>query len=347
MLEKNIEKQTIRDKIQDIKDFIEEKDILIILDNIGYCDGFRENREGMEFSTSLCHNGCNFNLQYFSSTKLFHCRSECNKSYDIFSIVQNKLNLTIIETIDHISDIIGYSYEDRKKRSEIFDVVKEIRLLKANKQEKIKENIIYPESILDQYYINPVQQWLDEGISEESQRVFEVGLSLVDKRIIVPHRKWDTGELIGVVGRTIRDNYKQLKIAKWLPVYHVYNTLNIFGLWNNYNYVVESGEIIIVESEKTPMLARSMGINNVCAISGHDISQEQIKILAKLGVKVIIGMDKDVSTKMVLKKIKPLSLITNTYLIETQICKQLDEKDSPFDKGFEVFQQLYDKRREV
>ena len=48
-----------------------------------------------------------------------------------------------------------------------------------------------------------------------------------------------------------------------------------------------------MESEKSPIKARIMGINNVCATSGHNISPIKVKILIRMGLDVVIAYDKD------------------------------------------------------
>ena len=337
---------------QAVLDYLTEDNVNIVLDSIGYTDDYKQNRDGLLLNTSLCHNGSHYNLQFNEDSKLFFCYSECSRAYTIFQLVQRRFNIDYPDAIEYVAELLGYEHDDTKERSDIYDTLKHIKSVtkrtKVIKEEKV--NKVLPESILDQFYFQPYSIWTDEGISPEVQNIFEVGISLDDKRVILPHRHWETGQLIGIVGRTLRSNWQELDIGKWMPIYHFYHNLNIFGLWNNKKHVIEQKEIILVESEKTPMLAKSMGINNVCAISGHSsFSNEQIKILSNLalkGVKVVIAMDKDVKMKYVKSMAKKISLIAPTYIIDTN-CKKLGDKDSPFDKGIDVFNSLYQKREQV
>lgn len=339
---------------QAVMDILDEHNVNIILDSLGYSEEYRHNKDGILLNTSLCHHGTHYNLQFFSDSKLFFCYSECRKHYTIFQLVQQRFKIDYPEAISYVAELLGYEHDDTKERSGIYDTFKEIKSFTKGKQistkSKEKENNFLPEAILEQFYFQPYSKWTEEGILPEVQKLFEVGLSIDDKRVIVPHRHWKEGHLIGVVGRTLRDNWEELRIGKWMPMYYFYNNLNIFGLWQNKKDILEKKEIILVESEKTPMLARSMGINNVGAISGHNpLSKEQIKILSILalqGVKVVIGMDKDVPMQYVKSMAKKLSITIPTYVIDTN-CKQLKSKDSPFDEGLDIFKKLYENKIEI
>lgn len=108
-----------------------------------------------------------------------------------------------------------------------------------------------------------------------------------------------------------------------------------------------SGEIILTESEKSPMKARAMGINNVCALSGHRLSDTQKGILASLGVKIIVALDKDIDWKVIKNEFGELSYFMDVYVLPSYISGYLGDKDSPFDKTREVFEELYKNKRRL
>ena len=209
------------------------------------------------------------------------------------------------------------------------------------------ENKVYPEQSLNQFIINPVQLWIDDGINYEAQQKFEVGYSIDDERIIVPHRQWDTGNVIGVMGRTTNINYDKLGIPKWYPLFDFNKNYNLYGFWQNKNAILNTKEVILMESEKSPLKGCSMGINNICATSGKSISPIQMKILIKMGVDVVIGFDKDVDVKKVKAEADKLKHYLKVSIINTESCEKLNKKDAPIDQGIKLFKELYNNRIQV
>ena len=58
---------------QAVIDYLNEDNVRIVLDSIGYTDDYRQNRDGLLLTTSLCHNGDHYNLQFNEDSKLFFC----------------------------------------------------------------------------------------------------------------------------------------------------------------------------------------------------------------------------------------------------------------------------------
>lgn len=314
---------------------------------LGHVDPPIENSQGYRFSTLLCHEGDNYNLQYYEEDKHFHCFSECNRNYSIYDLIMYNTGCDFYQSVQFVASVIGLTKENLENLQQLEDWGTLESHSKKNNKRKKRKNIIYPESILNQFYLTSYYGWVQEGISPEVQKEFEVGLSLDECRVIVPHRTWDTGKLIGVVGRTLDPQWKKKKIPKWLPLYDFYTSLNVFGLWQNFGAVMRKNEIILTESEKTPMLAKSYGIDNVCALSGKDLSDEQLEIIKQLNVKVVLALDKDVDDEHIKKVVNKIKGELSVSVIYSRHCNSLDDKDSPFDKGREVFERLYANRVRV
>lgn len=87
------------------------------------------------------------------------------------------------------------------------------------------------------------------------------------------------------------------------------------------------------------------GINNCAAICTSHINDEQLKTLIQMKLNVIVAFDKDKQKEIKNNyMIKKLSRFCKTYMIY-DYNDLLDEKDSPVDKGLEVWKKLYNKKR--
>ena len=112
---------------------------------------------------------------------------------------------------------------------------------------------------------------------------------------------------------------------------------------------------IIFESEKSCLLYKSyFGIENDISVAccGSNISAYQINLLKKLGVdEIIIAFDREGEKDDKKKYVSKFYRLNNKFKNEVNISfiydkdgKYLDYKDSPIDKGKEVFLKLFKER---
>lgn len=94
------------------------------------------------------------------------------------------------------------------------------------------------------------------------------------------------------------------------------------------------------------MKAESMGFLNTVSIGTNHINKYLLPKILSLQCDVVIAFDKDVLLKDIIKQCKALSKFTNTYYIYDKD-GLLDGKDSPVDKGFGVFLDLYDNKKRI
>ena len=109
--------------------------------------------------------------------------------------------------------------------------------------------------------------------------------------------------------------------------------------------IQKSKEIILFEGCKSVLIADTWGIHNTAAILTSHLSTNQFKILIKLGYDVVFALDKDVNV-LLDKNIQKLKQYIGVYYIQDRQ-GLLDSKDSPVDKGAEVFKQLFDNRKRL
>jgi len=116
----------------------------------------------------------------------------------------------------------------------------------------------------------------------------------------------------------------------------------IYGLFENLEEIKRKREVILFEGCKSVLMADTWGVRNTGALLTSHLNPQQMKLLAKLGVRVVFALDKEVRIRDD-HNIEKLKQYTNVeYLWDRQ--DLLDDKDSPVDKGLEVFRQLYEQR---
>ena len=88
------------------------------------------------------------------------------------------------------------------------------------------------------------------------------------------------------------------------------------------------------------MIADSWGIRNTGALLTSHLSQFQMKILAKLGVRVVFALDKEVIIRDDPNIARLKRYVEVRYYFDKN--NLLDDKDSPVDKGEAIFRSLYE-----
>lgn len=217
-----------------------------------------------------------------------------------------------------------------------------LQSVKKNREEVhyILENSVYPKTILNNYGVIPYKKWLDEGISCKTQKEFGVGIDVISDRVTFPVFN-KSNELIGVKGRycgkdkNIEDRYK------YLYLYPCNKSVEFFNLNRALPYIKDKKEVIVVEGAKTIMYLSQWGFKNSISIEGDSLSDAQIKILKQLGIstKFIFAWDKDKDAKFIKNELDRLKGRLKYSIYDKG--NLLSDKDSPCDKGIEIWNNLY------
>ena len=200
-----------------------------------------------------------------------------------------------------------------------------------------------PANVMDQYDPDPekVKLWRDEGISDEALEKFQVRYDGVTNSIVYPIRNPDS-TIVNIGSRTLDPKYKEKGIPKYIYKYK-WGTINtIYGLAENKESVLQKREIILFEGAKSVMKAWAWGYDNCGAILTSHLSQNQLRILLKLGVNVVFALDSDVDIRKD-HNIEKLRHYCNVFYLRDRD-HLLNDKDSPVDRGKDVFQTLYEGR---
>lgn len=202
----------------------------------------------------------------------------------------------------------------------------------------------------DKYSKELPQEWLDEGISADTMKLFDIRIDKELNRIVYPVRD-TSGNLINIKGRTRDPEYKKLGVPKYIFYYSLGTMDYLQSLEITLPYVKYRKEVIIFEGIKSVMKAFDYGSKNSVSAEKHSLTDEQIKLLIKLGFDVVFCYDSDVSYSdpKIQENIKMLKHFVNVYVVEDKnnLLGGFEEKNAPVDCGKDVWLQLYRSKRKV
>lgn len=221
---------------------------------------------------------------------------------------------------------------------------KEIKrfLPKINKEKEAKYKNL-GDNYMDVFEVDwsKTKPWLDEGISLEAMKLFQVRYDPIGNRIVFPIRLID-GTIINVSGRTLDPQYKEHGLRKYTYYFPLGKFDTIYGFYENASEILEKNEIILFEGAKSVMKAWGWGVRNAAALCTSRMNTYQFIILLKLGVRVVVALDSEVRPKddeniARLRRYLPVEIVYNKDGL-------LEEKMAPVDAGKEVWDKLYEAR---
>ncbi|GAA4879232.1 toprim domain-containing protein [Paenibacillus vulneris] len=322
------------------------EDILIAL-------GCHNIRKGRTFYTASNPDGdapSAINVSLDTLRVLNHTRPDFPEKADIIDLVEYISKLYFSQAIYWICKVCGYDYYQQEEyKKEIIEdpcllVLDQIEPKNSNHGHDDSPLRKLDESILNEYVTLPYEEWIiKEEITPYVQNMFQIGFSIRDNCITIPIRD-ELGNLVGVKGRTILD-YVKLKTSKYWYPYPTPKSHILYGLDKALPYIKELKEVIVYEAEKSVLKSFSYGFCNAVSIGGHDLSQQQVLKLEKLGVNVILAFDKNVSNDEWRREINKFLLKERLYVIYEKKNSILGEKDAPIDLGLEAFIKLYNEEK--
>lgn len=363
----------IKEKSAFIKNSLTIEEVKKIVNKLGGDCYFKTNN--ILICETICHNHIDeeksHKLYYYSNTKLFKCYTECADTFDIFELlikVQNLNNpnseITLIKAVKIIESFLNkrFNFAQFFLREEADQLIsKQEKLISKNKENYEYNFCAYDKKILDFLDKVVVKEWIEEGISANTQQKYNIHFYAPDGQIIIPHYDIN-GALIGIRGRYLEDDLCEM-YGKYRPAYihqQLYNhplSFSLYGLDKTHLNISKYKKAIIFEGEKSVMLYDSYfgsKENISVACCGSSISKQQIDLLLKLGVnEIIIALDRqykevnDEENKKYLINIRKLAAKMIDFCNVSVIYDsehELDYKDSPIDKGKEIFIKLFQKR---
>lgn len=284
------------------------------------------------------------------NTPSFSVNTEMNKFYDfssgkggtVLTFIRNYYKCSEHEAVEKLKEYAGANcVVTPRRRMEATKVAKMFAPKKRTcKADKTK---ILPDDYMSRYIWrdDKLDIWRREGISDESMKKFQVAYDDFSDRIVYPIRNMD-GKIISVSGRTVDPEWKEKKLRKYTYFQSLGTVATIFGAAENMESIREKGEIILFEGAKSVFVMDTWGYRNAGAVLTSHLNPNQLKILAKLGVRVVFALDKGINIRedgniKRLRRYVPVEYIWDKDDL-------LEEKMSPVDAGREVWEMLYEGR---
>ena len=337
--------------VLELKKYIfQEGKIEFILNEIG-CGHIVYHPNKEYYSCSNC-NGDNKTAINIKNNEYLNCKNytrekEFDENADLLTLVQynksiNNKNFSFFDTVKYLHKLLGLPLTF-KKQEEKKEVVDPLYIFKKVKSKRKRQNVldiqVIDESELQDFIPHVHIDFFREGIMPWSVKKFGLAYSYKFKRNVIPLRYWLTGELLGFNMRTSVENYDMFDIKKYFITPNYPKQMNLFGLWENKDSIQEKGYVVVYEAEKSVLKRDSLNDSTGVAVSGHEISDEQVKILIGLNCEIIIAFDKDIDIEHIrhccekFYGIRKVSYIWDKYDL-------LGEKDSPADAKNKIFEFL-------
>lgn len=316
---------------------------------------------------TICHNPlgseASMKLYWYQNNHCFKCYTECNEAMSIFELYRrfmdlNYYSVTMNAAIEYVSNFLTDKITAALMPLEISHLEEEIN--KYQFHDATSQLPSYSSTVLDCFTSYHCNSWKKEGITDEVMNKFQIRFWPLHSTIIIPHYDIDN-RLIGIRGRFLDPEEEQY--GKYRPI-QIGNCLYTFPLHNNLyaiNFhkkgIKQRKAAIIVEGEKSTMLddAYYSDYANAVACCGFNFSKYQISLLTDvLGAnEIIVALDKEYKNttdetaigyrKHIEKLCFPHRYKANfSYIWDYN--NLLQEKDSPYDKGKDIFEVLYKER---
>lgn len=338
--------------IIELKEYIySENKIQYILEQLG-CHNVRYNDNKEYFSASQPDGDnpmgvCIRNNEYLNY-RSFSRGVDYEDNQDLISLVEYIKKINFIDSVKYLHKILDLPFEFKKQTEkpkkkynplEVFTKV----LRSGRRVINVNDIKVLEDKILNDYVPLLHYSWVKEGITERTRKKFGICYSYRYKRIIIPIRYWATGELVATNARTTVENWEEFNIKKYILTNGYNKQLNLYGLYENYDAIQKAGYVVVYESEKSVLKRSSLLDDTGVALSGHTLSDEQIRILIGLNVEVIIAFDNDISieeTRHACEKFKNIRKVSYIH----DFMGILGSKDSPADARDKDYRFLFDNR---
>ena len=309
---------------------------------------------------TICHNEdsseASMKLYFYKNNKVFVCYTSCG-GMSIFKFLKHYYEERQIEYDWHqdIYEVVCNCSDFKRKEGFERTPYKSLRerYKVARKEVQLPE---YSKNVLDCFVKHYPPEWLNDGITKETMDTFDISYSISQNKIIIPH--YDIkGRLVGIRGRALND-WEVENVGKYAPIrienvwYKHPLSMNLYGLHLTEFDIKESGICFLFESEKSVLQMESFSIPNcAAAVCGSNFNKYQLNILMKHchPTEIVLCFDKEElpGEDKYFNKLWNICQKYKNYCNFSFIYDReglLDLKDSPTDRGEEVFMKLLDKR---
>ena len=341
--------------VKDLKD----EEVIRLMYELG-ADRHEETDNYIIFPT-ICHNEnateASMKLYYYKDTHLLYCYTE-DGPMSIYKFLENYYKTRNIE-YNWGQDILKVVFQC----SAATELTTKETIFKQSLKDKYRKRqsiqlAAYSPNVLESFVKQYPIEWLEDNISAGAMDKYNIRYSISQNKIIIPHYDINN-RLVGIRGRAL--NESEIAYAKYAPVkiedivYKHKLSLNLYGLNHNWKNIKELGICYIAESEKAVLQSELFGEKNcTVAICGSSLNIYQIKLLMQhcQPKEIVLCLDKEElpeEDKYFYKlwdMCSKYKLYTNMSFIYDRE-NLLNLKDSPFDRGRNIFNKLLEKRVKV
>ena len=281
---------------------------------------------------TICHNPIHeaesMKLYWYQNNKIFRCYTECDEAMSIFQLYQkymalNQYPITLEEAENYVKQFLKHIIITTKRSNRFENDIEKYKYT-AN----IPALEEYSPVVLDYFtkYYHPL--WLKDGITKEAMDKFQ------------------------------KQYLFSCQIGKVLYTHPL--QFNLYGIYEHQNGIIRRRSAIIAEAEKSVLLDEGYygEWSNCVACCGSTFNKYHISLLTDiLGAnEIVVALDKEYTdwrTEKAKKYRNKIERMCKKYSNRASFSyiwdfdNLLNEKDSPFDKGKEVFEELYKNRIKV
>lgn len=332
---------------------MEAADIIAAVDMVEYVSQYTELKE----KNSELWGISPFNTQ--EKTPSFSLNPEKRYFYDfsagfggnLVDFVMAKNHVTVSQAIHILKKYAHITEDDEGKPVRRLSMVSIAKRFRPSTRPPPKCTAkIMPDDYMDRFEFRKekLKSWYDEGIQYETMYRYGVRYDAFDDRIVYPIRNLD-GKIFCVSGRTCDPNYKEKGIRKYTYTTQIGSLPALYGFWENRDAIFGRKEAIVFEGCKSVLKGVDFGFPNGIALLTSHLSQFQLDAMIRLAsfhdVRFVFALDADIDIRKD-KNIMCLSRYAQVEWIRNRN-DLLQDKDSPVDRGKEVFEKLYTMRERI
>lgn len=343
-----------------VKEALTPEDIYAVLKHL---EADPDDTNGAIVSRTICHGGDSHKLYYYPEQRLFHCYTGDCGTFDIFELLNLTLGLSLNDAVNYIVTFFNLQW---KVENDSYVNNEDIRLLKHfqdlheiridNTEIELPE---YDESVLLHFPQPKIKNWEDEYITYDSIKYMGIKYDPTSGAILIPHRDMN-GRLVGIRQRTlVKDDEVWGKYRPWRYNNQIYNhplAYNLYGLDKAKENIRKLKTAIVGEGEKLVLQAQTyLGTKSNIAVAccGSNLTKYQVQQLMDCGARsLVIAFDADYNsigdddywntTNKLTKIFYNYSGIINISFMFDKRGIVLKDKQSPADRGKEVFMYLWE-----
>ncbi len=255
--------------------------------------------------------------------QLYKCFS-CGAGGNVFQFVKEYENIDFLKAVSIVANKIGMDFSYQKNNSYINKYQDEYEIMQL-------ASLFYNNNIMSSYGIKAKEYLQKRNITDEIIKTFNIGLSLNDNSLttflqkkkknintikdlgLVKENNFETydlfhnrimfpienieGQVVGFTGRVYLDNdtpkylnTKETKLFKKGKILYNYHRAK--------EYVHQKKALIIVEGNMDAIRMSASGFQNTVALMGTSLTNDQIELIKKLRVKIILMLDNDQAGKI-------------------------------------------------